>query len=279
MSRPLSVGAVLGLMLLHGCASAPKDVASGISSDQPTQTVRDKSYARAERYLDVDAVLGVHSLTLPRIQVAEGAVGAGITVEQADLVANRAGREICLRLAPYLRVDDAAPDLDIELRVTAIRSTSAVASGISAGLDVLVPGPFRVPAGMGGFAADGVARQQGHDLLVLRWSEGANAVTDSAKVSAIGDAYQLAAQFAADFSNSLIDPKSAAGPRRPRLDDAVIEANQARCHERFGKASLAGRGASFLLPLPPEAIDKGAPSAADPDGVGIEPETEGQSPR
>lgn len=253
---------LIGALLQYGCASAPKDLVAGIRSEQPTQTIRDKSYARAQRYLDADAILRARSVALPRIQVAEGAVAAGITAEQADLVANRASREVCLRLAPYLRVDDDAPDLEIELQVTAIRATSAVASGISAGLGVFVPGPFRLPAGLGGFAADGVARQRGRDLLVLRWAEGANAVTDSAKVSAIGDAYQLAAQFAADFSNSLVDPKGSAGSRRPRLEDTTIKANYARCQERFGKASLAGRGASLLLPLSPEAIDNGAPRPA-----------------
>ncbi len=269
MSRFYSAAAIIGLLLQYGCASAPKDLVAGISSEQPTQTIRDKSYARAQRYLDAAAILRAHSLALPRIRVAEGAVGAGISAEQADLVANRASREVCLRLAPYMRLDDAGSDLEIELRVTAIRATSAVASGISAGLGVFVPGPFRLPAGLGGFAADGVARQGGRDLLVLRWAEGANAVTDSAKVSTIGDAYQLAAQFAADFSNSLVDPKGSAGSRRPRLDDTLVKANYARCQDRFGKASLAGRGASLLLPLSPEAIDSGAPRAEEQDDAEI----------
>lgn len=253
---------VVGTLLQYGCASAPKDRVAGISSEQPTQLIRDKSYARAERYLDAEAVLRARSLALPRIRVADGAVGAGISAAQAELVANRASREVCLRLAPYLRVDDDAADLEIELQVTAIRATSAVASGISAGLGVFVPGPFRLPTGLGGFAADGVARQRGRDLVVLRWAEGANAVTDSAKMSAIGDAYQLAAQFAADFSDSLVDPQGSAGRRRPRLDDTTIQANYARCEDRFGKASLAGRGVSLLLPLSPEAIDSGAPRRA-----------------
>jgi hypothetical protein len=277
MYRPV-LPAFIGLMLLHGCASAPKDVAVGISTQQPMAIIRDESYARAERYLDADAVLRVRSLAVPRIRLAEGAVDEDITAEQAELVANRVSREVCLRLAPYLHVDDEAPDLDIELIVTAIRATSPLASGISAGLGVFVPGPFRLPAGLGGFAADGVARYRGQELLVLRWAEGANAVTDSAKVSTIGDAYQLAAQFAADFSDHLIGPKDSAAARRPRLSDTVIQGNNARCHARFGKASLAGRGASLLLPLAPEAIDEGAPRPAADDGVGDDQGTDGQNP-
>jgi hypothetical protein len=276
MSRPV-LPALIGLMLLHGCASAPKDVAVGISTQQPMETIRDESYARAERYLDTDAALLVRSLAVPRIRLAEGAVDEGITVQQAELVANRASREVCLRLAPYLQVDDEAPDLDIELIVTAIRATSPLASGLSAGLGVFVPGPFRLPAGLGGFAADGVARYRGQELLVLRWAEGANAVTDSAKVSTIGDAYQLAAQFAADFSDHLIDPKGSAASKRPRLSDTVIQGNYARCHARFGKASLAGRGASLLLPLAPEAIDEGAPLPSAQDDVGDDPRSDGPS--
>lgn len=258
-------------LLLQACASAPKNLAPGIASTQTLEVIRDDSYAKAERYLNVDAVRAVQRVGLPRVLLAEGALGEGISAAQGALVANRAARDVCTNLAPFLRFDDANPELAIELQVTAIRPTSGGASGVSAVLGVFVPGPFRLPAGLGGFAADAVARRNGEDLLVLRWAEGASAVADDAKISSIGDAYQLAGQFADDFTDNLIDPLGSKGERLPRLEGAVINANQALCEARFGKANIAGRGASIFLPLSPEAIDSGAPASAA-NGAGVDAE-------
>lgn len=252
----------LAALLLQACASAPKDRAVGIASTQTLETIRDDSYAKAERYLDVEAVRLAARVGLPRVALADGALGEGISAAQGALVANQAARQVCTNLAPFLRFDEAAAELAIELQVTAIRPTSSGASGVSAVLGVFVPGPFRLPAGLGGFAADGVARRGGEDVLVLRWAEGASALGDDAKISSIGDAYQLASQFADDFTGNLIDPKGKDGERRLRLESALVAANRTLCEARFGKANIAGRGVSLLLPLSPEAIDSGAPDSA-----------------
>ena len=259
MRRFLILAVAFVALLLQACASAPKDRASGIASTQTLEVVRDDSYAKAERYLDINAVRSVERVGIPRVVLAEGALGLGITAVQGALVANQAARKVCTNLAPFLRFDEAAAELTIELKVTAIRPTSSGTAGVSAVLGVFVPGPFRLPAGLGGFAADGVARRDGEDLLVLRWAEGASALGDRAKISSIGDAYQLAAQFADDFTDNLIKPQGQKGKRRPRLGSALVDANKALCEARFGKANIAGRGASFLLPLSPAAIDPGAP--------------------
>jgi hypothetical protein len=253
-------------LLLTACASAPKPSAAGIETTRTLTTVKDETYAQAERYIDADAVLAASSVGLPVVRVAEGAVGEDITPAQAALVANRAARDVCTRLARRYRIDEASPDLAIELVVTAIRPTSSGAAGASAVLGVFVPGPFRLPARLGGFAADGAARANGEDVLVLHWAEGAGAITEDAKVSAIGDAYQLAGDFADDLTAALNDPKGRDGETRPALPTAQREAGKARCEARFCKASAAGRGASFLLPLAPEAIDAGAPTGDAPTG-------------
>ncbi|MFN8768668.1 MAG: DUF3313 family protein [Lysobacteraceae bacterium] len=256
------------LLLLVGCASAPKASQDGLASARTLETLRDEPYARAARFLDAEAVLAARSVSPPRVAVAEGAAGEGIAPGQATLVANRAAREVCQALAPYYRITDEAPDLAIDLRVTSVAPTSAGTAGVSEILGVFIPGPFRLPAGLGGFAADGAARAPGGDVLVLRWAEGANPVTEDAKLSRIGDAYQLAGDFADDFAAALVDPRAAAGDRRPRLDEATIDANRAACLARFGRANPAGRGASILLPLAPEAIDAGAPAEAPDDERG-----------
>ena len=259
--RTLAV--IAGALLLGACASAPKPGVVGIASERPLETLRDEDYAQSERYLDAEAVLAAHSISLPEVRIAEGAVGEGITPAQAALVANRAARDVCMALSRHYRIEPGRGDLAIDVVVTAMRPTSAGAAGASAVLGVFVPGPFRLPAGLGGFAADGAARSANGEILVLRWAEGAGAITEDAKVSAIGDAYQLAGDFADDLAKALVDPRGAEAASRPPLAADERDAGEARCIARFGKANVAGRGASFLLPLAPEAIDAGPPSGDD----------------
>jgi len=253
--------ALLAALLLAGCASAPKAPREGFSTLRTLETVRDEPHARIARFLDAEVVLAAQSVSPPRFLVAEGAAGEGIDASRAVLVANRAARDLCTGLAPYFRITETDPELELALYVTAIEPTSPGAAGVSELIGVFVPGPFRLPAGLGGFAADGVARRSGEDLFVLRWAEGANPVTEGARVSRIGDAYQLAGDFADDFAEALNDPQGRGAEGRARLDAVTIEANRALCLARFGRTSVAGQGASILLPLAPEAIDPGPPEA------------------
>ena len=256
-----SLPMLLAALCLAACASAPKPVATGIETEKTMSPLRDEAYATSERFVDTPRVLAAKSVGLPRVRIADGAMGEGIAPAQAALVANRAARDTCQQLARRYRIDPERPDLDIEIVVTAIVPTSSGAAGASAVLGVFVPGPFRLPAGLGGFAADGAARADREDVVVLRWAEGAGAITEDAKVSRIGDAYQLAGDFADDFAKALSDPAGAEGDTRALLDPAEREAGEAHCTARFGRASVAGRGASILLPLSPEAIDAGAPES------------------
>lgn len=124
-----------------------------------------------------------------------------------------------------------------------------------------VPGPFRIPAGLGGLAIDGELHQGDRPVVVLQWSQGANPLTEGARISAIGDAYQLAGDFADDFVAAAV-ASSDDGRRRERLDDDTVAANRRLCISIFGKANIAVAGASFLIGLPPEAMDQGAAAAA-----------------
>jgi hypothetical protein len=263
MKRTLT--ALLTTLLLQACASAPKVEQRGIASERELTTVRDEDYAQAKRFLDIDAVLAARSANLPQVAVADAVTTEDVSIEQGKLVANRAAREVCNALAPYLVLREADGDLDIALYLLAVQPTSRGAAGVSEVIGLFVPGPFRLPAGLGGLAIDGVVRTAGEDVLVLQWAEGASAVMEDARISTIGDAYQLAGDFADDFTAALVDPRGKEGDKRPRLDPAQRKANQALCRDRFGSANVAGIGASFLLPLAPEAIDEGAPEQATQD--------------
>jgi len=252
---------LLATALLGACASASKMAQHGISTDRELTSVRAEAYARADRFLDVDAVLAARSATLPRIVVADGAAGEDITPAQAALVANRAARDVCNALAPHLELVERDGDLDVELHLIALQPTSRGVAGVSEVIGYFAPVSVRLPAGLGGLAIDGVARGADGDVLVLRWAEGANALTESALISTIGDAYQLANAFADDFAEAMVDPRGREGDTRRKLDRGQREANKALCRARFGSQSVAGLGASFLLPLAPEMIDEGAPDS------------------
>jgi len=252
---------LMALALLGGCASAPKNAVVGIEAQQELSSLRNDRSQRVDQYLDAPRVARARSVRLPEVMVAPGALDAGVTATQGALVANRAGRELCGNLSKYFSVRKRKADLHLQIVLTQIRATSAGASGASALIGLAVPGPFRLPAGLGGLSAEAsAASADGTQRLLTRWSKGANPILDDARISSIGDAYQLADTFADSFARTLIQPTDAHKKKpRVRLASDLITRNQQRCDARFGRASLAGRGASLILPLAPEAIDAGAP--------------------
>lgn len=256
----LSATAVAAL-LLGACASAPPTAVPGFVTERPLQTVAAERHLKVERYVDAEALGAARSLSLPTVDVAATASAKGISEQQLALVANRAARDLCTRLARYFELSSGEADLRLELQLTAIAATDRGSAGASAVLGVFVPGPFRLPAGLGGLAMDAAVRDvRGEDVLIERWARGANAVMDDASISTIGDAYQLAGSYARELAAVLAEP--ARGQKRARLDRDAIRAGRALCSAHFGKANTAGRGAALVLPLAPEAIDDGKPETA-----------------
>ena len=248
------------LALTQGCASAPKG-ARASSLDVPLNPTSESASKKVAQYVQPAAIRAADTMALPSVEIEPTAVDASITAEQADLVANRAARDVCTGLAPFIRIGDVEGASPIRITVRAIRATSSGAAGVSEVLGVFVPGPFPLPAGLGAFAADGVLQIDGQPAAALQWSKGANPLTEGARISAIGDAYQLAGDFADAFVDLVLDARSDGEGRPQRLEPAEIEANRARCSDTFGKANVAGAGASLLIGLPPESIDAGAPKA------------------
>lgn len=154
---------------------------------------------------------------------------------------------------------DVSPNITVNIR--AIKATSTRTAGVSEAIGLFVPGPFRIPAGLGGFAADAEVTVAGAPIAVLQWSQGANPITEGARVSAIGDAYQLAGDFADDFIDVFLEARAPEGSRPERLESGLIETNRNQCLATFGKANTAGAGASLIIGLAPEAIDNGKPEA------------------
>lgn len=262
--------AVLALAVaatLVGCASVPKSRVVGIDHSMALETVLDEPHVRIELYVDRRAVGPGSRFRRPVTRIADGAYPEAIPVESADLVANNAARSLCNELAPYVEwVDDGAEDaLSPRLVVTAIVPTSLAAAGASAVADIFIPGPARLPAGLGSLAMDGdLLAADGRTVAAVRWARGANAVTDNAQVSAIGDAWQLADEFGEELAKALlVDRRAANAPRPERLPTEVVKANRERCTAWFGYLNPAALGAGRFVPLTPELIDPGPPKESE----------------
>ena len=257
--------------VLCGCASAPR-VARTIpaSTSMALEWTKDEEATQVRRFADRTTLASVATLGLPKVDVAADAIDAGITAAQSAVVVNRAARDVCTGLAPYFRLSGDAADTQVHLRVWSMRPTSAGAAGLSEVVGFFVPGPFRIPAGLGGLAIDGELRRAEQPIVLLQWSQGANPLTEGARISAIGDAYQLAGDFADDFVAAVVSTNDAGKRRRTRQPDEVIAANKSLCRQAFGKASIAGTGAALLIGLPPESTDSGAPRADGSDDAPVD---------
>lgn len=249
--------AVLATLLGAGCASLPP--AEEGSTPAGYREVRDQPHYRVavrsgEAAWPLPAVF-----RLPEATAVEGATGPGITPAQAELVANHAARSVCLALAPWMQWTTANEGGRVVVDVQRIASSSSGLAATSAVIDAVVPGPFRLPAGLGALGIDSrIEAPAGTPLLEMRWARGANPLLHRARASSIGDAWELAPSHARDLKEALIPLKLAEQP------DAVRTANVAACEQRFGKVSAAGRAASMFVPLSPEAIDPSdnAPASA-----------------
>lgn len=260
------IGSLLLAALLTACSSAPKLGPAVFDAPTELQSIRDEQHLHVDRYLDAGSLARARSLAPPQVRQAAASLDPAISAAQADLVLNRAARDLCQRLASYFLIESdlTQAELRIELQPIAMRATGRGAAGVSAVVGIFVPGPLRLPAGLGGLAmATRVSDSANQSLLVEHWSRGANAVTDSAQISSIGDAYQLAGTFAKDLARVMIDAGFDPPEKRERLAKDQIRAGRQLCKQRFGSASVAGRGASILLPLAPEAIDEGASAGTE----------------
>lgn len=244
----------LACLLLGGCASLPPSAAR--DDEAGFRSVREQAHYRV-RVREGTAPLPEGSrFRLPVVRVVRvvhNGTGPGISEVQAGVVATHAARSVCLVLSPWVRWvdDDDAGRIALDLR--RIGQSSSGLAATSAVIDAVVPGPFRLPAGLGALEVDSrIEAADGTPVLELRWARGANPLLHRARASSIGDAWELAPSHARDLKAAL----AALAALRPVAQaDEVRKANLAACNARFGEVSVAGRAASLFVPLSPEALD------------------------
>lgn len=252
-------------LLLSACASVPQSHGNQLSNDKPLESVSDEQGRKVSRYVDSALLAPVVSYALPEIALKLPVAREDISTQQLAILSNALNRSVCNRLGQYLVAEPVPSEtaLKIEIALTGITSTSKTISGISAAVDTFVPGPFRIPVGMGAISLDARASTAGKTAAFMRWAKGANPVFNSAKVSSIGDAYSLLDTFTREFGQLLLQGSSKVKTRQKLADERIAQ-NEAICDSRYGTVDIMGKGASFLLPLSPEFIDKGKPADAKP---------------
>ena len=266
IARPVLT--VLALLLASGCASVPPSAGRGAAEgylplrDQPHYQVR----VRQGEAPWPEAPL----FRLPEALLVDGAADVGISAAQAAVVANHAARSVCLALAPWVQWSGAGEGGRIALQVQKITASSSGVAATSAVIDAVVPGPFRLPAGLGALEVDTrVEDAAAVAVLEMHWARGANPLLHRARASAIGDAWELAPSHARDLRDALKLERAA------QLPADVRSANVTACEQRFGKVNVAGRAASMFLPLSPEAIDSSddtSPGDAPPENTPATPQ-------
>lgn len=270
--------AIAGMpLLIAGCATAPLDQAGTLSSYQGLQQA-DGLLAKSKIHVDEGAVLAARTVRIVPTIFAGGARLEAISDDQRKLVANAVDRSLCIGLSERLEVVPSSQPADLTVRavVTHMDATNEAAAAASkvahVAKTVLLPGvpapAPRIPIGLGSLSMEAEARGGGAQQAAMVWGQGANALSDSAPVSASGDAYELASAFGDDFSKLVVSGKSPYGwsppapPSLQRIKTLAGGAPKYAACEAFGRSpGLVGMVAR-TVGAPPEWTDKGAAGAS-----------------
>jgi hypothetical protein len=267
---------ILTVSILPGCGSA-KLVEGGTLSSydglKPSNGVRTKSLLK----IDTQVALAAKTIKILPVVFPPSSLTT-LSDEQRRLVANAADRSLCVGLSDRFEVvtDDKPADLTVRAFVVKATETNKAAAGVSKvasyvpmvlslGMPIRVP---RVPIGMGALTVEGEAvSADGKQVAAFVWARGADSFTSSPKVSAIGDAYDLATAFGSDFSRVLVSGASPYGklPKMPTMQSIGSsmggKPKYAAC-EAFGRPSGIKRMIGNRLGVAPEWSDNGSAPAA-----------------
>lgn len=258
--RITSVNVVLKLLCLHtlalsvtGCATAQLET-SGALSSYSDLTPADGVTTKTKIRVDKTAVRGARSVSIIPTSFSSSASQAALTDQQRRVIANAVDRSVCIGLSDGFELVPAGQpaDLTVHVTVTHVRVTDAGVAGaskvasavpmfISAGFPIIVP---RIPYGLGGLSVEAEARDsQGQQKAALVWARDADILTSTPRVAASGDAYDLAAEFGADFSKLLTTgespfKKTMTAPSMQRINSAFGGKPKYAACDAFGRTGL-----------------------------------------
>jgi hypothetical protein len=258
---------------LSGCATAPLETSGSLASYDglaPASGVVTQSKLK----VDKEGVLAATSVAIVPTSFSGAAARVDLTDKQRKVIANAVDRSVCIGLSDRFTV--AAPgqgaDLTVHATITHVTVTDATIAGVSkaasiapmfiqAGVPIVVP---RIPFGLGSLSVEAEARDvKGAQKAALVWARGADILTSKPRVSASGDAYDLASEFGNDFSKLLVTgespfDKKLSLPSMQRLKSSFGgDPKNAAC-DAFGRTGIQALIGSSMG-TPPEWIDDATP--------------------
>lgn len=270
------------LPFFSACATVPLQETGSLSSYERLQPADSKFNGRKSRVLvDKAAVLAARTVLIVPTTFAGPAASAKLSIRDRRLVANAVDRAVCIALSDrfHIVLPPQTADLAVHVTVANIVPTDEVSAATSAALDIgktvltstgvvetSVPIPsVRVPIGLGGIALEGEAVDPtGQQRAAMLWARGARSFFgNTTRVSPVGDAYELAADFGDDFSELLVtgeDPFQFKLPSLPyihRLKSKFGGAPKESACDAFGRKGVTDMMAGKFA-FPPEWTDDGA---------------------
>lgn len=266
------------LPYLAGCASVPLQQTGSLSSYERLQPA-DGLLTKARVIVDKDAMLAARTVRIVPTTFSPAAAASKLSERDRRLVANAVDRSVCIGLSDrfHIVLPPQTADLTVHVSIAAIVPTDELAAATSKVLDIgqsvvtstgivetSLPIPsLRVPIGLGGIALESEAVDPaGYQRAAMLWARGANSFTGGARVSPVGDAYELAASFGDDFSEMLVTGSNPFRTKMPELPamhrlNSMFggKAKEPAC-ELFGRVGVTDLLASSLG-LPPGWTDKG----------------------
>lgn len=268
MKKRSLLAATLVSVSLAGCASVPLTQTGSISSYSALGP-ESGNMGKARTFVDAPAVSAARTVALRPTGITQTAASAATSEQDARLVANAVDRALCISLSDRFAVVryGQPADLVVQATVTSIVPTGKMAAGVSKvatlGTSAILPvGVPRLPWGLGGIAIEGEALDQHNSQrAAIVWARGANSITNSARISEIGDAYGLAGNFGRQFGGMLVKAKSNPGmglPSAERVGSVIGAKPSNSVCEDFGRGSGIKGLAGSIVGAPPSWTDGGA---------------------
>lgn len=254
-----------------GCASVALTQSGALSSYNRLGPV-EGSVSKSRTFVDAPALMAASTVTIIPTKVSPQAIAKIKNTGEDKLVSNALDRALCIGLSDKYRVVRPGEPADITVRatITDIVPTGKVAAGVSKvatlGTSAVLPvGVPRLPIGLGGLAVEAEALDAaGVQHAAIVWSRGANSITNSARISEVGDAYGLAGTFANDFSRILVKGKTTSGvsldlPSGQKLKSEFGGAPKYAACDAFGRAPGVSGFVAGAVGAPPSWTDDAQP--------------------
>ncbi|CAN5144332.1 DUF3313 domain-containing protein [soil metagenome] len=203
---------------LSGCAAANLET-SGSLSTYGGMTQANGVVAQSQQRIEKEDVLAARTVAILPTAFSTAASRAELTDKQRHIIANAIDRSVCIGLSDRFTVvaRGETADLIVKAKITHVTVTDAniaaaskVAAAVPMFLSLGAPVPVpRIPFGMGTLSVEAEALDpKGKQKAAMLWARGTDILTGKARVSAAGDAYDLASTFGDDFSKFLVTAES-----------------------------------------------------------------------